>query len=549
MRVLTKKQSRLVSKKVRKYLQRHTTLGEGRGEEFIEEIRQLLRTRCKEDLWYLCYGVLGFKDTNTPLHKEMCATWVKRQHLYYTLWEAPRFHLKTTLWVIGDTIREALINPNLTQIIISAKIDNCTSMLLTIIAQFETNEVLQWLFPEYVPKFASVEVRKRCKWTSERVDFPARNNWISTSGNIEVMSVGASMVSKHYDMLRFDDTVNDINAATIPSCETTYNWFLDSWQLRVSDQSRMRITGTPWSFADYYQREIEKERRAREAGDEPDLRVYRRPVIDKKGQPIWSDRFSKKALKKMKKRIGSYKFACNFLLNPVPEGIAFFKRKQIHFLNELEVPTNVSTFIAVDLSEEDSNTPDHTVIVVVSINEFGRWYVRDIVRGKFYPLSIMETVARLAKKYSAEKVVVDATGFQTTIFKEYLRWSDTNRIYVPWVPMKFGKSSKPGRIRALQPIFERGDFWAVDGLVEYDTMEQELVTFDRGRSDDIIDALSMIQIIYYDAPEVDMAKVEPASLNALYGDIRNYYDKEDFEASLKGNDSIYSMDSSLEDLY
>ena len=547
MRNLTTEESSLVSKRVRKYLQRHIALGEGKGTAFIEEIRQILRQRCREDLWYLCYAVLNFRDMNTALHKEMCATWVKRQHLPYTLWEAPRYHLKTTCWVIGDAIREALIDPNETQIIISAKIDNCTSMLNTIRVQFDTNEVLRWLFPEYCMKFADVETRKRCSWTSERVDWPCRSDWISTSGSIEVMSVGASMVSKHYGMLRFDDTVNDINSVTIASCNVVYNWFLDAWQLRVDDSSRMRITGTPWSFADYYQREKEKERRAREAGDAPDLRVYRRPAYNKKGDVIWPERFSKKAMRKHKKRLGSYKFACNFLLNPVPEGVAFFKRKQINFINELEIPKNCMTFIAVDLSEEDSNTPDHTAIVVVSINEFGRWYVREIVRGKFYPLGIMETVARLSKKYEAEKVVVDSTGFQTTIFKEYLRWSAENKIYVPWVDIKFGKTSKNARIRALQPIFERGDFWMVDGLAEADIAIEELTTFDRGRSDDILDAFSMIQIVYYDAPEIDMAKVEPASLNALYGDIRRMYEEED--ETLTGSDSVYAMDSSIADLY
>jgi len=549
MHALTGKQRKGLNKRVRKFIDKYAHAADGQGPDFIEEIRQLLRERARRDLWFLCFGVLGFKDMNNKLHKEMAAVWQRRQHFKYTLWMAPRFHLKTTMWVIGDTVRVALNDPNETCCIISAKLDNCVSMLNTIRAQFDTNAVLRWLFPEYCMDLADVQTRKRCSWTSERIDWPCRDSWISTSGNLEVMSVGASMVSKHFGWLRFDDAVNDINSTSIPLCVGVHNWFLDAWQLRVDFESFIRVTGTPWSFADFYQREMEKEKKRRLGGREPKLRTYRKPVYLSNGEPIWPERYGKDELEDLKEHLGSYKFACNFELDPVPEGAAIFKKGQIQEIHELEVPQQVVNFIGVDLSEEDSKTPDHTVITVVSIDEFGNWYVRRIVRGKFYPLGIMETVAKLCQKYAVEKVGVDATGFQTTIFKEYLKWSTKEKVYVPWVPMKFGKQSKPGRIRALQPIFERMGFHAVMGIENYSVLEEEAVTFDRGRSDDILDTLSIVQIIYYEAPAaVNPEMPERLSINGLYGDITKL-GTDDYDGPNPAGVSPWGMDDSFSSLY
>ena len=518
--------NRDIHRKVRRFLKKLIQGDTRIASQKLESVRIELRDRCKKDLWFLCYSGLNMRDTNSKLHREMAKTWVAREKKLYTLWQCPRFHLKTSMWVIGDTIREGLIDPNQTQALISAKLDNVTSILKDIRMVFEVNEVMRWLFPEYCHDLADKDTKRRCSWTSEKVDWPCRSKWVKES-SLEVMSVGSSMVSKHFDILRFDDAVNDDNTNTVAECEKTYKWFRDAWQLRVSPLSRMRITGTPWHFGDFYTREIEREKKRREAGKKAHLLVYRRPCYNKQGDAIWPERMGLEELADTKELIGSYQFACNFELNPVPEGTAVFKRSNINRCHELEIPGNLVHFIAVDLSEEDSNTPDHTAIIVVGLNEYGRWYVRELDRGKYHPLSLMEKIAHLSNKYNVELVGIETTGFQKTIYKEYLRWSHKNKINVPWVEMKRGKQHKNLRIRAMQPIFERGDFWVVDGLMHYSALEEELTTFDKGRSDDIIDALASIQELYYDAPEKVMEQIEPTSINAIYGDLTKMIDEEE----------------------
>ena len=57
------------SAKVRNFIQEQVDSG---GKD-IEGVRQLLREKCKTDLWYLSYHVLGFPDVDTTLHVDMCA--------------------------------------------------------------------------------------------------------------------------------------------------------------------------------------------------------------------------------------------------------------------------------------------------------------------------------------------------------------------------------------------------------------------------------------------------------------------------------------------
>jgi predicted phage terminase large subunit-like protein len=519
-----------VTEMVKEWLAQQGVFEENTDKRVLEEIRQLLRQRARSDLWFLCYSVLDFPDVNTKLHREMCFRWQKREHRRYTLWMLPRLHLKTTIWVIGDTIRVALNDPNRRQLLVSATLGNVIDMLKEITAHFETNEVLRWLFPEYCYDKANTKTRRRCSWTTERVDWPCRTVW-RKEGNIEVMAVRASMVSKHFDDIRFDDAVNDLNTSSRDSCLAVHSWFLDAWQLRDSPRSRIRLTGTPWSYGDFYQIEQEKERKRRELGKKPFLLVYKKPCWDANGDPIWPERFSKQDLEDIAFQVGSYKFACNYLLNPMPEGAAYFNKDSVKIVHPTEIPKGLVHFIAIDLAEEDSPTPDQTVIMVAGVDEFGRIFIRHIDREKMYPLSIMERIAYLSKKYEVEKVAVETTAFQKTIYKEFLRWSAEKRVFVPWTEVKRGKQHKNMRIRALQPLAERGHLFVVSGLEHYEALIEELVTFDKGRTDDLLDALATIQEIYYDAPETILSRREPSSLNGMYGDLaklsvqdENYYE-------------------------
>ena len=70
----------------------------------LAALRQQLRLRCKEDLWFFAYNCCGYKDIDTELHHMMCSEWAKRSMLIHTLWMIPRGHLKTSLWTVAGSL-------------------------------------------------------------------------------------------------------------------------------------------------------------------------------------------------------------------------------------------------------------------------------------------------------------------------------------------------------------------------------------------------------------------------------------------------------------
>ena len=516
------------------------------SEEFLEEARQAIRERCKEDLWFLCYHVLGYKDIDTELHHDMCDTWVRRQDKPFSLWLVPRGHLKTTIWTIGDSIREALKDPNCRQLIVNAKLENAKAILREIASHFESNDIMRWLFPEYCVDSSKIK-KSRLKWTSTELNFPCRRV-IRKEANIEIMAVEASLVSKHFDIMRFDDPVNDLNASTALQREKIFTWYRHSLQLRHSPKhSRVKIVGTIWHFDDMYRRlmKIERERRKyykiRGRSEEPALYVYRREVYEGK-KIIWPERFTWKMIEDLKRSLGTYLFSCHYMNNPVAPGDAYFKKQSIKEISSFRVPREVTTFAAVDLAMTDSRLSDYTAISVCSFDEYGNMYVRYVFREKIMPLDIVSMLAGIVKQFGVMRVAIEEVGFQKALLKYYQREARANNLYIPWFPLKRQSTTKFKRIIALQPLVESGQFHVIEDLSHKSDLIEEMITFDKGAHDDILDTLADCYAVSFtmasDEAEPDDRHTVKALVESYFGSLT---DDEDYSplSSIGNFEEIY----------
>lgn len=540
------KNSTAKSERIKTWL---STIGVNDGN--LEAVRIVLRDRCKTDYWFFQCRVYGNKDTKNPLHMDMCDRWQKRIKQKFSLWLLPRSHLKTSCFTEGGTLWELINDGELRFLIVNAKLDNAIDILANIRMCIETNEIFRWLFPEYCIDLASKAVRNRCKWLTHRLDFPCSNRAGRKEGNIEVMSVGASLVSKHYDRMIFDDPVNDENTTTKEYRDKIDRWYKNALQLRHDANSIIRLIGTRWHFDDLYSRRIKDEkarrRRAKEAGKtvKPRYWIYHRQVVEKVDvggeqiagyddvQPIWPERFNKDAVEEIRDENGSYIFSCQYMNNPLPEEDAVFKFSDIQELDEYDIPRPESlvTFMSCDIAVEDTELGDWWVITVAQFDSLGRMYTREIVREKLLTSSFLAHVEGLTKKWNPLKVSIEATGFQRTLNKVYKQNAAKTGINVPWVEVNRGKSSKRKRILALQPRVERGDFFVEEGIKNRDWLVEEMTTYPRSTHDDILDTLADLEALFFNAPEA-LTEVEPEdTFDAVYGSIEEDADAYDNDES------------------
>ncbi len=513
--------------------------------EEMERLRIKLRRKAQSNLWFFCYHVCGWPDIANELHVEMCNRYQQRIGKRFRLYLVPRSHLKTTLWTVGATLWELVQDwvtlpsgkkmrgQDLRFLIVNAKLENAIDILRDIKSILIGNDMFKWLFPEYVPDEAWQRGRGKGKWTDDRIDLPCSVQAGRKEGNIEVMSVGASLVSKHYDVMKFDDPVNEDNTTTKQYRDRIHRWYRNSLQLRNDPiSSRVELVGTRWHYDDLYGRIITQELKRRENQKEtgekvtPVYYIYRRKAIEN-GVPIWKERFTKAELDWLKhEELGSYIYSCQYDNDPVPEEDAHFKRSDINFVDELDVPINVLNFAAVDLADEETTRGDFTVITIASFDDRGKMYVREIMRGKYSNHEILQLVYRATKRWNLQRVGVEITGFQKGIVRGYKHEADANGWYIPWVEISRGRTSKLKRGLGLQPRVERGDFCIVEGLRNSDWLIEEMITFPLGVNDDILDTVVDIENIYYAAPKEEMITKKERNFAYYYGDVRNLEDSE-----------------------
>lgn len=509
----------------------------GEGSSDSEALRAMLRDRCKKDFWFFQCRVYGNADTVTPLHMEMCERYQARIDKKFTIWLLPRSHLKTSVFTEAGILWEAIRNPDLRFLIVNAKLDNAEAILANIKMCITTNDIFRWLFPEYCYDLAPKTLKDRCKWLTTRADFPCSKYAGKKEGNIEIMSVGASLVSRHFDRLQLDDPVNDTNIETKELRDKTDRWYKNLLQLRHDSDSIVRLIGTRWHFDDLYSRRIKEELQRRKndkaAGRTvvPRYWIYHRQVVEKVeagGEticgyesvfPIWPERFAAPDIEEIKSENGSYIFSCQYMNDPLPEEDAVFKFSDIRMVDSFDIPENVINFITCDIAVEENETSDWWVITVGSFDTYGNMYVREVIRDRMLTSTFLNHVAALCKKWNPVKVGIEVTAFQKTLMKVYLQESARLGYNIPWTEIERGRSSKRKRIFALQPRVERGSFFVEEGIKNLEWLIDEMTTYPRVTNDDILDTLADLEALFYGAPEV-IKNVGPRDTwDAVYGPV------------------------------
>src|SRR5678816_682546 len=114
-----------------------------------EELRQYLRQRCFESLYFFCKLVLGFHDMTPEFHGQICA-YVQRPRRHKLI-VMPRGHLKTSICTIAYSLWRVTQNPELRILIANATATNAEHFVRMIRGVVDSNEMYRWLFPEVLP--------------------------------------------------------------------------------------------------------------------------------------------------------------------------------------------------------------------------------------------------------------------------------------------------------------------------------------------------------------------------------------------------------------
>jgi predicted phage terminase large subunit-like protein len=466
------------------------------------ELLELEREKCKTDLFYLCKDILGYPDLSEVPHREMCDYTMSGELRKIQL--IPRSHFKSTVTTIGFCVQEIIKNPNIRILLTSARLDNSKSFLREIKGHFETNERLRELFGNHVS----------AKWTETEIISSQRTpGYNPKESTITLGSMGASMVSKHFDLIIMDDVVNREWVSTPEQIAKTIIYYKDMLDLvePASKGGRIHITGTRWHYNDLYAWVLEQNKHYK--GNEKFRVLIRKAYWEEDGEikVLFPERYSYDFLQHLRREKGGFEFACQYLNEPVDEENATFRESDFRYYAEegiderlgipyQRLPKQLRRFVLLDPASRVGRKNDYSAIIALGVDSENNWYILDMIRDKMLPEQTISKLFHFCELYKPSVVGIETRGFQL-IFESGLRdrMKQTGK-FLPIKDLKADYNSKEDRIRGLQPRFQAHSVFFPKTLTykQYDgkvidlvvALQDELLKFPVAPHDDVSDCLA-----------------------------------------------------------
>lgn len=431
--------------------------------------------------------------------------------------------LKSTIEA-GDIVQIILCEPNVRIILLSGKLGLSKTILRMARGYFETNDVLGYLFPQFVN---GIEVN------ANEFTTPARHGVNYRDPTIQIGTFGSVKAGAHVEYIKLDDCTNEINQAT-PELVAKSIESYDDLDPLLEPGGYIDFTGTRWAVDDlpeYIKRNGEEMQE--ETGQQHVLYFFQpiwtvKPVDDptlstaqtvklqsernereKKNRLIpedvdllWPEKLTANYLWP-KYRKNPRKFACQYLLNPegVTKGVfthALLLR-QTRPLSECPLPHRSLVFINWDLSGI-SGKGDFAVGVVGIWEDTGRLYIIDAIIEKFTSSTdICNAIIRLFKKYNPDYHRIESANGSELISGELrtiAQKANLDRAFIPgWDAPTNEKDAKTARIMLLPGALENNKLQFFSGIPQlHEIYKQfEMFTANKGKyKDDGPDAIAQM---------------------------------------------------------
>lgn len=443
-----------------------------------QETLDLAKEASQKSLKFLCTEMLGYGDWDV-VHDEL-EVFLNRPSKRKALM-IPRGHLKTSIGTIGKTIQILLNEPN-ARILIANQVWDISRKILFEIKEHLERSNLKHLFGDFVSE----------KWNADTIVIKQRTKAVKEA-SITTTGTEAESTGGHFDYIILDDLIGLQNSMTFELREKAKRFRRSMINLLEPHGVLLEI-GTRWHLDDTFSEILEKEMKYYD--------VMVRQVVEN-GRIIFPKKFSKRFnparkdwefsaqpcmdfIQYLRESLTTGEFSSQYMNNPIDEEnqifrASFFKRYERR-------PDNLYLAMTVDPAISDKQTADYSAIVVAGMDHDHQVYVLDYIRGRWTPHELIQNIFTTYLKWKPNAIGLETVAYQKSLkyfLEEKMMMTGT---HFPIEEVKRGgNASKEFRIKALEPYYRGGRVFHAAWMKD---LEDELVTFPKGKHDDLIDALS-----------------------------------------------------------
>jgi phage terminase large subunit-like protein len=500
---------------------------------FTQTDPQKLAKLGRINFWFFCRAIIGNDWLTEKVHLPLC-NFLQIRYPNKKLIELPRGFLKTTVASTYYPIWRVVSEPHLRFLIVQNTFDNAAKRVHEIRSIFEKNELFRACYPELIPNFNSKSIR----WSDECAE--VNRPQVFPEGTFEAAGVGTKITARHYDEIIEDDLVTpDVSDMSeeeiIPNLEDikkAIGWHKMATNLLIDYRNSARIQiGTRWFLEDMIGWIKENEPNYARYFMNP----YGKPEGDYREDydPIYPQRFDREILEQKRIEMGTYMFATQMMLNPMPSSKMIFKPMWNRYYNVVPETTNI---LALDtaLGQKEENCDSAFIVGGGADNKL--IYILEAINGQFEMPDQIKLAFMLIRKYNIHKVIIETIAYQEALAKgiEMERDKiDENGIKINedahfTVIREDPKSrdAKSKRIKGLVPYFENGKILMSK---EMRNLEKQLREYPHGRKVDLLDALGyLVRNMNYKL-ELRTIKVhEPFSFEAIMEELEGKKNREKY---------------------
>lgn len=521
---------------------------------------QEVRRRTEQDLYwvtrYFTWGTnpegvgkdLAANLINEKVHRVLCNMYIKKDKTK-TIAEQdlvckqrmilfPRGSMKTTV-DICDAVQWILNFPEIRILMFTAVMEPMAIGFVDLIKghfvlRTETPSLMNLFFPEFCldEKHLGPAGKFTCPlWAAKQVKRaePTVLGW----------SAESALSGPHFDVAKADDPVSDKNSLNVEMCEKVNKNFRLSMNT-LMPYGYLDLNGTRYQDYDLYGEELEKnvgniETTTGLVGDDPrpwtltvnkdtgkktlvghgwllrpdalravvDEKVREEDLTEKDYYILFPEYLPWKVLKT--KSVDDPNFEGQINQNPRPKSKILFDRNLLirRTVNFTQAPMSGPIAVVWDFAFSQKKKRDYSTAVVIIFNEKGQSYVLDLIRSRFTPTMLANTVVDLVQNWHPSVVgIEDAAGsklLEPTILAEALRRrsQDSSKDYIynicskiDWFPITNDKGAKQTRMAALHPLLVHEELFFVSHLPHLETLYTEFEKcLTHAKHDDIPDVI------------------------------------------------------------
>lgn len=350
--------------------------------------------------------------------------------------------------------------------------------------------------------------------------------------SVRAASIEQALSGMHFGVLKLDDVVTNENSLTADRMEKI-NKQISVNRAMLHPYGFMDVIGTWYDEQDYYGKKIKQEEQfAKEDGlldsihgsvdsgrfnSHVALKVYLRSAywlteeaikagkvdgVDaaKADYELWfPERLSYEFLSKERKTDADG-FAIKYLNNPRVMHRVKFPRELLmkRTVPHSQIPNQGIIVTTIDTAYSTKSWADYTVIMT-SLIYGGRFYIVNMVRGRFNEYELPAVIAATAHKWKPKRIAIEDSVGVKWMGRELRREMDKLQISIPveFVSLGLGTKARSKQIKAKPVVRLLGDermYFAnsCEGLEEiYSELEKFTGTSDDAH-DDIVSALSLL---------------------------------------------------------